>query len=351
MSDIIARMLNELNDESISISADRVSSAEFGGYIDTGSLVLNALICGTLFGGIPDNKVTMFAGEESVGKTFFALSTIANFLKEQSDGVVFYFDTESAVTDNMFVSRGINSKRVIKVEPETLQEFKTKGLKILDNYIKLAEDDRKPMLFILDSLGNLSTTKELADSLEGNDTRDMTRAQQGRSAFRTLTLKLGKAGVPLLVTNHVYEQVGAYVPTKVVSGGGGSKFAASTTVMLSKKKDKDGTEVIGNIIKCRTIKSRLTRENKDVEVRLSYEKGLDRYYGLIPLGEKHGVIKRVGNRYEFPNGEKAFEKAINNEPEKFYTPEVLQQLDLAANKEFKYGNDELPPSEDITEEE
>jgi len=84
----------------------------------------------------------------------------------------------------------------------------------------------------------LSTSKEIEDSEQGKETRDMTRAQVVKSIFRVLTLKLGKANVPLLVTNHTYDVVGAYIPTKEMGGGSGLKYAASTIVYLSKKKEK-----------------------------------------------------------------------------------------------------------------
>ena len=120
-------------------------------------------------------------------------------------------------------------------------------------------------MFCLDSLGMLSTSKEVDDTEQGKDTRDMTRAQVVKSIFRVLTLKLGKANVPMLVTNHTYDVVGSYVPMKEMGGGSGLKYAASTIIYLSKKKEKDGTEVIGNIIKCETKKSRFTKENVKIE--------------------------------------------------------------------------------------
>ena len=87
-------------------------------------------------------------------------------------------------------------------------------------------------------------------------------------------------------------------PTKEMGGGSGLKYAASSIIYLSKKKDKDGTEVVGNIIHCKNHKSRLTVENKMVDVRLSYSDGLDRYYGLLELAEKHGIFKKVSTRIE-----------------------------------------------------
>jgi len=142
----------------------------------------------------------------------------------------------------------------------------------------------------------------------------------------------------MIVTNHTYDVVGSYVPTKEMSGGSGLKYAASTIIYLSKKKEKEGTEVVGNIIKCKTQKSRLSKENKEVEVRLFYdERGLDKYYGLLDLAEKYGIFVKSGSRYQVPDGTSQYGKTIMENPEKYFTGEVMQALDEAAQKEFSYG--------------
>jgi RecA/RadA recombinase len=224
------------------------------------------------------------------------------------------------------------------VQVVTIEQFRNRALKIVDKYLSLDEKDRKPMMFVLDSLGMLSTEKEIKDVLEDKQTRDMTKSQLVKGAFRMLTLKLGQANVPLIVTNHTYDVIGAYVPTKEMGGGSGLKYAASTIIYLSKAKEKDGTEIIGNIIKAKAVKSRLSRENRTVSIRLYYdERGLDRYYGLLELGESTGVIKKVGNRYEI-DGKKVYAKEVYSNPEKYFTPELMEQLDEAAGKEFSYGS-------------
>ena len=141
----------------------------------------------------------------------------------------------------------------------------------------------------------------------------------------------------MIVTNHTYDVVGAYVPTKEMGGGSGLKYAASTIIYLSKSKEKDGKEVVGNIIKCETKKSRFTKENSKVATRLFYdERGLDRYYGLLELGEQYGVFQRKGNRVVV--GESSvYPSVILADPEKYFTPEVMEQLDWAAGQEYKYG--------------
>jgi hypothetical protein len=210
-------------------------------------------------------------------------------------------------------------------------------------------DEKPPMMMVLDSLGMLSSEKELEDTASGKNARDMTKAQLLRGTFRVLSLKLAKANVPMLVTNHVYDVVGAYVPTKEISGGSGLKYAASSICMLTKKKDKDGTDVVGNLIKVRMHKSRFTKEQKDVTVKLSYDSGLDRYYGLLDLAEKYGVIKKVSTRYELPDGRKVFGKAINENPEEYFTGDIMEQLEVAAQKEFLYGQAEEEIEETLEE--
>jgi hypothetical protein len=144
--------------------------------------------------------------------------------------------------------------------------------------------------------------------------------------------------------------VGAYVPTKEMGGGSGLKYSASTIVYLSKKKHKVNDEVVGNIIHCKTYKSRLTKENRQVDVLLNYDTGLDRYYGLVELGLAQGVFKKVSNKIQFPDGTSAFESHINKDPQKYFTESVIKALDEAAAKEFKYGVGEIPDAEEETEE-
>jgi len=339
MSDFFRTIVKDLNDENTTIASDGLASGEFGATIDTGAYILNAALSGTIKGGIPNNKVLCFAGESATGKTFFALGVVKRFLTDNPSGGVFYFDTEAAVTKDMMEERGVDTSRVIISEPESVQQFRHNAIQILDNYIK--SDNKPPMLMVLDSLGQLSTSKELEDTAEGKETRDMTRAQVLKATFRVLTLKLAKAKVPLIVTNHVYEVVGSYIPTKEMSGGSGLKYTASQIVFLSKKKDKDGKDVVGNIIKCKMVKSRFTKENKEVEVKLTYDKGLDRYYGLLDLALKYGIFKQISTRIELPDGTKTFGKSINKDPKKYFTPEILEKIDQAAISEYTYGKDEV----------
>jgi|TARA_Y100000015_G_scaffold39462_1_gene43348 RecA/RadA recombinase len=333
----LKEVVSEIGNEYAGLVSDGVAAGDTSGYIDTGSYVFNALVSGSIYGGVPGNKITAIAGESSTGKTFFCLGIVQHFLDSDPDAGVIYFESESAISKQMIVDRGIDAERMMIVPVSTIEEFRTQSCRILDKYMEQDENQRKPMMFVLDSLGMLASNKEVEDVANDKQVRDMTKSQLIKGAFRVLTLKLGKANVPMLVTNHTYDVIGSYIPTKEMGGGSGLKYASSTIIYLSKKKEKDGTEVVGNIIKCKAQKSRLTKENSQVETRLYYDRGLDRYYGLLELGEKYGVFKRKGNRIIF--GESSvYPKSVLADPQKYFTPEVMQALDEAANKEFRYGN-------------
>ena len=332
MSDYLDNLVKVTGNEYATKVSDGVEAGDVSSYVDTGSYILNALVSGDIHGGIPSNKITALAGETATGKTFFALGMVKQFLADNPSGGVLYFESESALTKDMIESRGIDSQRMIILPVTTIQEFTHQAVKVVENH---TED--KPLMMCLDSLGMLSTTKEVGDISEGKETKDMTRAQLVKGCFRVLTLKLGKAGIPLLVTNHTYKQVGTMFPTDVMGGGSGLQYAASTIIFLSKRKEKEGTDVVGNVIHCKNFKSRLTKENKMVDVLLRYDLGLNRYYGLLELAEKYDIIKKVSTRYELPDGTKLFGKQILSDPEKYFTDDIMKSLNEAANKEFSYG--------------
>jgi len=332
VKDFIKQLIKESDNDMASI----VSSGIIGdcsNFLSTGSYSLNALLSGSMYGGVPSNKISCFAGSEAVGKTFITLSIANNFLKEDKDNIVIYFESEGALTKDIIEERGLDTNRIGLFPVATVEEFRTQCVKIIEN----SKRSKGQLMIFLDSLGNLSTMKEMGDVASGSDKRDMTRAPMIRGTFRTLALMLSKHNIPLIITNHTYDAIGSMFPKKEISGGGGIKYAASTIVTLGKRKHKDGTDVIGNIIKAKLVKGRMTKEESVVEMMLDYDKGLDKYYGLVPIAEKYGIFKKVSTRYETPQG-KAFEKTIVNDPEKYFTEDVMKQLEKAVFKEFNYGS-------------
>lgn len=340
-------LMDVIDNEYAGVAEDGLD-ADVTGFIDTGSYALNLQLSGDMFeGGIPANKVTGIAGAEATGKTYFLLGIMKAFQDKDPDAVCVIFDTEQAISKQLLESRKIDTKRVLIVPVGTVQEFRTQASRVVEHQLSIPESHRKPMLTALDSLGNLSTTKEMTDVIEGSEKKDMTRAQLLRGTFRVLTLKLGQAGIPMIVTNHTYDKVGAMFPTKEMAGGGGLKYAASTIIFLAKAKYKDGKDVIGDIIHSKQYKSRITKPFTVIDTRLSYDKGLDRYYGLVDMAIDAGIFKKVSTKVQVSKDKKVFRKALEKNPEKYFTQEILEQINEKAKGTFCYGSDlELVDEED-----
>ena len=344
MSDLAKSAGNEYGN----LVDDGIFGGDVSQYIDTGSYVFNALLSGSIYGVLPANKITAIAGESATGKTFFTLGIVKHFLDMNPTGGCIYFESESALTSEMLKERGIDTTRVYHMPVATVEEFRHQAVKILEKHGEMDESERPPLMMCLDSLGMLSTTKEMADISDDTGKKDMTKAQVIKGAFRVLTLMLAKVNVPFIVTNHVYDQIGSMYPTKIMGGGSAMQYAASSIVFLSKRKEKDGTEVIGNIIHCKMNKSRLTKENKMVDVLLTYSEGLSKYYGLVELAEAAGIFKKVSTRIELPDGTKIFSKQILKDPQKYFTEDVLTKIDEYTKVEYTYGRTEEDAGDDTS---
>lgn len=327
--------------------------AEITGFIDTGSTSLNALISGSIRGGYPVPKITGLAGDPSTGKTFFMLEGVRSFTEENPNGIVVIYDSEHNISKALLESRGIDPTRVIVVEVDTIEDFKTRSVKMLQHYLTLDKATRPPMFMALDSLGMLSTIKETEDAAEDKHVVDMTKARVTKGTFRILTSLLGRARVPMVVTNHTYQSIGMF-PTKKMGGGTGLEYAASTIIFLSKKKDKEGSGmdavVVGNDIICTLKKSRNTIENKVISTYLSYANGLNPYAGLLDIAVGARLVKALGRKeYQFPDGVVVHESELDKNPGAYYTEELLDQIDEACGKIFKYSvkSDDIAPAPEV----
>lgn len=335
--DFIKNLIKSTKNEDAKLAEDGVFG-DVAGYIDTGSYSLNALLSGSIYGGFASNKRLVYAGNPGVGKTYFLLQIAKSFLDKNEENVIVYFDSEGSITKDQLEKFKIDVRRFVVIPISTIEDFRTQAIRVLDSYQeRYGKGQETRMLLGLDSLGNLSSKKEVDDITSGKEARDMTKAQLNRGAFRVIGLKCSILNVPLIVTNHTYDVVGAYVPTKEISGGSGLKYVSDQIVMLSKSKLRDDDkEVVGAVIKAKLDKSRQTIEQKEVETRLFFDKGLDKYYGLIDIATKYGIFEKVSTKIVLPDGTSTFEKRIIANPEKYFTNEILDKIDEACKKEFLY---------------
>ena len=188
--DFLKDIVNEIGGDYSKIASDIDETETF---VDTGSFIFNALVSGSIRGGVSGNKITAIAGESSTGKTFFSLAVVKNFLDTNPDAYCLYFDTEAAINKSLLESRGIDLKRLVVVNVVTVEEFRSKALKAVDMYQKAPEEDRKPCMFVLDSLGMLSTEKEITDALNEKQVRDMTKSQLINEAIAPVSKRVLKS--------------------------------------------------------------------------------------------------------------------------------------------------------------
>lgn len=318
-------------------TVNEATVGELSDFIDTGVYALNALLSGSIYKGFPSNKVVVFSGDSGTGKTYYMLSILKNFLEEHKDGKVIIWDSEGDIRNEEMKKRGLDTKRIAVVPVATVQEFGTSVKNALDYYMN-EEEKKYPLFLALDSLGHLASQKETEDMASGASTVDMTRAKAIKAVFRILTLQMAEANVPMFVTNHVYNSMSLY-GGKQQGGGTGPVYASSQIISLSKRKEKDAQKnIIGGIITASTTKSRFTKEGKKVETLLFNSSGLDRYFGLHLIAFEQKVFKKLSGKIELPDGTIIKSSELLKNPQKYYTKEVLDMIDLAAQKEFLYGN-------------
>lgn len=299
----------ELNDSLNKISDGNLLEesiyAKIDEWISTGNYIFNACLSGSLFGGMPNRRSITLAGEEGTGKTYLALS-IGRHAQYDNDYNLIYCDTEGGI-DVDFVKRlGVDTSRFRLENIGTIEEFATLAAKLNDTIREIREQGKEPpkLMVVLDSLGNLSSSKEKADTTSGSDKRDMTKQQTIRRTFRVIGNDFAKNGIPFIICNHVYEKVGSYIPGKEVSGGGGIKYNSSIILMLTKSKltDKDSEEhvkkqgieatKIGIVITITPLKQRFARPIK-VQIHLPFYKKPNPYVGLeaFMTWESCGIIR------------------------------------------------------------
>ena len=149
-SSFLQDIIKNIDNEYASLADDGIAAGDTSGYIDTGSYIFNALVSGSIFGGIPSNKITALAGESSTGKTFFTISIMKHFLETHPEAGVAFFESEGAISRELLADRGVDVKRVVIIPVVTVQEFRKQALMVADNLLK--DKNHPPMLFVLDSL-------------------------------------------------------------------------------------------------------------------------------------------------------------------------------------------------------
>ena len=294
-------------------------------FISTGSLVLNILYSGRLFGGIPVGKMSQIAAPSSLGKSFVGMKVAKNALKKDDDWIVIYIDTEMAFDYNFSESIGIDSNRLLVIQNNRLEEIQKEVMAIYEEFTK---EEREKVLLIIDSWGAMVTSKTVDDATSGKDVSDMTISKK-KNTFAKLITGLG---MTVFVVNHVYDNIMNQYDPLSIPGGRGLYFASSSIVLgTSKSRAKEtasSTDVIGALVLSTTKKSRFCKELTKLRFLIKYDGGIDPYHGILEDLQEMGVVVKPKNGWYQRNFEMLGiegedknwrEREINENGKEFYT--------------------------------
>lgn len=331
-----------LNDNSLSTVTE---------WIDTGSYALNAIISGSVYGGIPLGRLTGFVGPESCGKTLMCNKIMANAQKKGM--YVAYFDTEGALDEATAARLGCDPAKIKHVPSEITENCRNEIVQFLETVA--ANNLHGKVLLVIDSLGNLITTQEKTKIDEGSVTKDMgNRAQSLKSLMRAITHAAKKAKCPVIFTNHIYDDPSQLHPSaiKKQAGGSGPLYMASVLVQMAKKteraedsKNKDASDnttllskgINGLTMRAFTTKNRFVTPFLEVEMYLNFRTGLNRYSGILEMAEGYGIIEKAGHRYVLNGETLGFYKDWKDNEEVWNT--ILPLLDEKLKKELCFKNE------------
>ena len=337
--------LDKMNDHAGFLSETCLSNVS--GYHDNGCLVLNSIISGSLYKGVPKGRITGFAGPSMAGKTYIINKILAGAQKEGLIPVV--FDTEAAVDERSAKGVGLDPSKVKYVPVQTVEETRNQIVAFLDKIIEHKQQGK--FIISIDSLGNLASQKEIADIEKDKFAMDMgTRAKGLKSMMRTLTFKAAEADTTVIFSNHTYDDPSAMFPTlvKAQSGGKGPVYLASVLVQLAKKDERhdknnkddkmlaEAKTYSGTTLRALTVKNRFVPPFLECEMYLNFKTGLDKYSGLLNVAVNHGAIIQTGSTYQLPDGTKLGYYKQWREKEEIWE-QVIPEIEKQLQDTYKYS--------------
>ena len=337
--------LQKLNSNATTLEKNTLSNVTE--WIDTGCLVLNSILSGSLYGGVPKGRITIFAGDSGCGKTFILNKILAH--AQQKGMVPVIFDTEVAVENEGAENVGLDTSNVKYVPVDTVESCRNQIMTFLDEVEKAPELHGK-FIISIDSLGNLASEKEINDAGANKGAMDMgLRAKQLKSMMRIITYKAAVTGTTVIASNHTYADPGALHPTlvKQQAGGSGPVYMASILVQMAAKKEKtdagntndealtESRNYSGVTLRMLTVKNRFIPAFLQGEAYLNFKTGLEKYSGLKDIAVSHGIIQQNGSTYSMGEKKLGYYKNWRNDEETWSN--VLPKLESSISEKYRYG--------------
>lgn len=264
--------------------------------ITTDIPIINIAFSGKIDGGLTTG-LTVLAGESKSFKTLLSLHCMKAYFDKYEDSIALFYDSEFGSTPEYLNQFGLDTSRIAHIPINTVEQLK------FDIRKRLESIQRGQRVFIMiDSLGNLASSKEDEDALNAKSVADMSRAKAIKSLFRIITPHLTIKDIPCIVVNHIYKEMGMY-PKNIVSGGTGVMYSANQVFIITRAQEKDGDkELIGYNFTLNVEKSRYVKEKSKMTFTILHGKGIQKYSGLWDLAVESNIIKEVSKGWYTLNG-------------------------------------------------
>lgn len=310
---------------------------------------LNIALSGRLDGGLVPG-FTMFAGPSKHFKTLFSLILAKAYLDKYPEAILMFYDSEFGTPKAYFTALGIDMNRVLHTPITDIEQLKFDMMQQLGSVVR-----GEHVMFVIDSIGNLASKKEVDDALDGKSVADMSRAKQLKSLFRMVTPHLTIKDIPLIAVNHTYKTLEMY-SKDVVGGGTGSYYSADNIFIIGRQQEKDGKELTGYNFIINVEKSRYVKEKSKIPVEVLFNGGVSRWSGMVDLAEKLGWIAKVRKKsmmyghIDQTTGEVDEDKLVKydvTQTNAFWEPIMADRaFHEAVEKKYKVGHGDLITQED-----
>ena len=342
LAQVIADSLNKLHKEAqvaYFLDGEEETPTDLTDFISTGNTMLDIAISNRPYGGIAAGRITELTGLEASGKSLIGASIIATTQKR--GGVAVLIDTENAVNDEFFTAVGVDMKKLVWVQHDTVEDIFDSIVNIIEKVRASGKKD-KLVTIVVDSVAAASTKTEMAADFN-KDGYATAKSIIISKAMRKITNLLGREKIALVFTNQLRQKMNApaFSDPYTTSGGKAIGFHASTRIRLSqigKLKDSGGN-VIGITTKAVITKNRLGPPYREAEFNIYFNRGIDDYSSWLDVLKETGIVKQAGAWYSYKDEKfqgKEFPQFLDADPvrkEEFYT-QICDTLIMKYQKDF-----------------
>ncbi len=281
--------------------------------VKTGSIALDTALG---VGGVPRGRIVEIYGPESSGKTTVALHIVAE--AQKAGGEAAFIDVEHALDPVYAAALGVNIDELLVSQPDTGEQ----ALEITEALIRSGAID----VIVIDSVAAMVPKAEIEGEM--GDTHVGLQARLMSQALRKLTAVVSKSQCVAIFINQLREKIGvSYGNPETTPGGRALKFYSSVRLDVRRIEQlKNGTELVGNRVKCKVVKNKVAPPFKEAEFDIMYGRGISHEGEILDLGVKLEIINKSGAWFSYK--ETRLGQGRDNTKEYLREhPELMQELE------------------------